>query len=237
MIHLDRYQATAEFLARHEGLTVSDYAVITVVDNGCGIKDEHMNHIFEPFFTTKEPGKGTGLGLAMGYGALKTHGGVIEAESSAAGEGTTMSIYLPLIEPDQHASNRAVEDIIVEGKGETILLVDDNETVLEIGRDVLEGLGYRVLVAEDGLAAIEVYSEQQFDIDLLILDVVMPRLGGVEALQSIREINPDVKAMFATGYDKLSALGVRGENSKEKVISKPFAVSELSQIVREILDR
>ncbi|RLL53300.1 response regulator [Mariprofundus sp. EBB-1] len=234
-IHLNRYLATAEFLAKHEDVDAVEYAVISVVDNGCGIKDKYMDHIFEPFFTTKEPGKGTGLGLAMGYGALRTHNGVIEAKSS--GKGTTMKVYLPLIESDGEMNIAMNEDAVVNGKGETILLVDDNKTVLETGRDVLEGLGYRVLVAEDGLAAIEVYSEQQFDIDLLILDVVMPRLGGVEALQSIREINPDVKAMFATGYDKLSALGVRGENSKEKVISKPFAVSELSQVVREILDR
>ena len=235
-ISLDRYHADAKFLDRNKDMKGGDYAVIAVADNGCGIKPENRAHIFEPFFTTKEPGKGTGLGLAMGYGAIKTHEGVIEIGSSSAKGGTTISVYLPLTESGPHVAGNASEYVVVDGKGETILLVDDNKTVLETGRDVLEGLGYQVITAEDGLEAIEIYAEQKDKIDLIILDVVMPRLGGMEALQSIREMNPDVKAFFATGYDKLSTLGVRGKNIDEKVISKPFAVSELSQLIRKTLN-
>ena len=236
-ISLDRYHAADDFLARNEGLKKGDYAVISVIDNGCGIKTEDKSYVFEPFFTTKEPGKGTGLGLAMGYGALKTHNGVIEVGSSSAEKGTTMHVYIPLIESGTYETGKVREDAVLDGKGETILLVDDNKTVLEIGRDVLEGLGYCILTAEDGLAAIELYSERKDEIDLLILDVVMPCLGGMEALQGIREMNPDVKAFFATGYDKLSTLGIRGQNIEEQVISKPFSVSELSQLIRKTLEQ
>jgi len=237
-ISLDHYHADKEFFKKHEGLEKSEYACISVIDNGTGISDEHLEHVYEPFFTTKEPGRGTGLGLAMVYGAIKTHGGVIDIETSITEPaGTTVKLYLPLLEAGHVAASTAPEERLFEGSGETILLVDDNETVLDTGRDVLEGLGYKVLTAEDGLGAIECYSERQDDIDLVILDVVMPRLGGVDALKQLREINPNVKAIFATGYDKLSTLGSRGKALDEKVISKPFAVSRLSRLIREALTK
>jgi len=237
-ISLDHYHADDNFFKKHEGQEKRDYACISVIDNGTGISAEHLEHVFEPFFTTKEQGRGTGLGLAMVYGAIKTHGGVIDIETSTTEPtGTTVRFCLPLIESGQPDSVVKSEDEIMQGCGETILLVDDNETVLDTGRDVLEGLGYQVLVAEDGLVAVECYREQQHEIDLVILDIVMPRLGGVDALRQMRQINPDVKAIYATGYDKLSALGSRGKVFSEKVISKPFAVSRLSQLIRETLSK
>jgi len=237
LIRLDRYKADAAFFERHEGLEPKAYACISVIDNGSGIKPEHRDHIFEPFFTTKEPGKGTGLGLAMVYGAIETHGGVIEIHSMEKGQpGTTVQLFLPLIDPGQLADSTSIKDQVVEGRGETILLVDDNETVLETGRDVLEGLGYRVLTAQDGVDAVALYTERQHEIDLVILDVVMPRLGGADAMKRMRELNPHMKAMFATGYDRLSTLGKDRSAISEKVISKPFAISELSQTVRQMLD-
>nr|WP_241696948.1 PAS domain S-box protein [Mariprofundus sp. KV] len=236
-ISLHRFHADAQFIALHEGVNEGDYACIEVSDNGCGMSDENVTHIFEPFFTTKELGKGTGLGLAMVYGAVKTHGGVIDVESSQGeASGTTMRIYLPLIESDLVSDSDISMDQVVSGQGETILLVDDNLTVLETGRDVLEGLGYQVLTAEDGESAIEVYKSHMSEVDLIIFDVVMPKLGGVEALQAIRDFNPDVKAIFATGYDKLSTLGAINQEFKERVISKPFAMSKLSQLIREVLE-
>nr|WP_241697811.1 PAS domain S-box protein [Mariprofundus sp. NF] len=236
-ISLHRFHADKQFIAMHEGLREGEYACIEVRDNGCGMSEENIQHIFEPFFTTKELGKGTGLGLAMVYGAVKTHGGVIDVQS-AQGEtsGTTMQIYLPLIESDALLTGDVDMDQVVSGQGETILLVDDNQTVLETGRDVLEGLGYQVLTAEDGESAIEVYKTHMSEIDLIILDVVMPKLGGVEALQAIKDFNPEVKAMFATGYDKASTLGGMNQELKERVISKPFAMSKLSQMIREVLE-
>jgi len=233
-VRLDHFHADRNFAAQYDGFNEGEYACIAVTDNGQGIKPEHIEHVFEPFFTTKEQGKGTGLGLAMVYGTVKTHGGVVEVKSSPAG--TTIQLYLPLITTAEVVGASGLSDAIMHGQGETILLVDDNEMVLETGRDVLEGLGYAVLTATDGLSAIEVYQTHRDKIDLLILDVVMPGLGGVEALQAIRDINPDVKAMFATGYDKLRTLGETVNEAGEKVISKPFAVGTLSQSIREVLD-
>ena len=236
-VQLDHFYADADFIKLHDSITEGEYACIAVIDNGSGIQAKNLEHIFEPFFTTKEPGRGTGLGLAMVYGAVRTHAGLIDVTSSQIEPtGTTIQIYLPLLRSGEAVALDEQHDEIIRGQGETILLVDDNETVLETGRDVLEGLGYIVLTAEDGVFAIEQYQAHKDEIDMLILDVVMPRLGGVEALQAIRDINPDVKAMFATGYDKLSTLGARQNEITEKVISKPFAVSKLSQAIREVLD-
>jgi len=237
-VKLDRFYADASFFKGYSDIEEGEYACLSVIDNGMGIDPVHLQHIFEPFFTTKEPGRGTGLGLAMAYGSVKTHGGVIDVKSSQhEPSGTTVRLYFPLLSSGQVVALGASDDKIINGDGETILLVDDNDTVLETGCDVLEGLGYRVLTASDGVMAVEMYHSHGDEIDLLILDVVMPRLGGVEALQEIREINPHVKAMFATGYDKLSTLGVRKSEITEKVISKPFAVSKLSQMIREILEQ
>ncbi|PJA31678.1 MAG: hypothetical protein CO187_08110, partial [Zetaproteobacteria bacterium CG_4_9_14_3_um_filter_53_7] len=233
-VQLDRFQADDTFAALHEGMREGEYAHISVIDNGSGIKAEHIEHVFEPFFTTKEQGKGTGLGLAMAYGTVKTHGGYIEIKA-AEPTGTVVQIYLPLIATGNVVDMGAKEDQVIAGHGETILLVDDNDTVRETASDVLEGLGYKVFTAEDGLLAIEAYRLHRDQIDLVILDVVMPRLGGAEALQEIRCINPDVKALFATGYDKLSTLAA--PVVKEKVISKPFAISILSQAIRDLLDQ
>jgi len=229
-IRLERFHADEAFIGKHENMDEGEYACISVIDNGTGIEDEQLTHIFEPFFTTKEIGKGTGLGLAMVYGAVTMHGGTIEITSSPAG--TNVQIFLPLLASDHPADIGGQYDKIISGQGETILLVDDNAMVQETGRDLLEALGYKVLTANDGLTAIEQYKSHQDKIDLLILDVVMPNLGGVDALTAIRDINPQVKAMFATGYDKLRT---QADDITEKIISKPFAVSTLSQAIREML--
>jgi len=231
-IRLERFHADAAFHKQHEEADEENYACISVTDNGTGIEDNQMEHIFEPFFTTKELGKGTGLGLAMVYGAVKMHGGVIDITSSPAG--TSVKIYLPLLQSDQIAEMDEQHDEIEPGHGETILLVDDNAMVQETGRDLLNSLGYKVLTANDGLTAIEQYREHGNDIDMLLLDVVMPNLGGVEALQTIREINPKAKAVFATGYDKLRT---QADDITEIIITKPFTVSKLSQAIRKTLEK
>lgn len=232
-IVLNHFHADKHFMAYHETLQGLDFACLTVSDNGLGIKDEHLEHIFEPFFTTKEFGKGTGLGLAMSYGAIKTHGGAITVKSKQGGDdhGTSISIYLPLLEEPQTITLETKEDAIIEGNGETILLVDDNEAVLHTGREVLEGLGYQIITACDGENAVELYKAHQHEIDLVILDVVMPKLSGPDALQIIKTINPNVKAIFATGYDKSSVSQSKAIKAKELIISKPFAINKLSKAI------
>ncbi len=234
-VTLDQCLVDEEFLERYPAISSRDVACIRISDNGEGMSPEIQKHIFEPFFTTKGVGKGTGLGLAMVYGAIQSHGGAIAVESEE-GVGTIVRIYLPLLQAG--SAEGVVDDTtgVLGGRGETILLVDDEATVLATGKDVLESLGYNVLTATDGLKAVEQYIAHRDEIDLLMLDVVMPHMGGQEALRKIREITPDVRALFVTGYDKDDALGEDGDASPEMVIKKPFSINKLSQAMRALLD-
>jgi CheY-like chemotaxis protein len=191
-----------------------------------------MERIFDPFFTTKEVGGGTGLGLASAYGIIKAHGGYIDVESKK-GQGTTFSIYL-------HRSRKPVEHVVetddqlVKETG-TALLVDDEGVILEVGKDLLEAMGYRVLTADNGKEAIEVYRKNRDDIDIVVLDMVMPTVGGGEVFDCMKEINPDVKVLLSSGYSvdgEATEILERGCNS---FIQKPFRMNELADKIGEIL--
>ncbi len=210
------------------------YVLLAVTDTGTGMYKKTMERIFDPFFTTKEMGRGTGLGLASAYGIIKGHGGYIDADSTR-GRGTTFSIYLP-------ASKKKVQKVakteerLVKGTG-TALLVDDEEVILEVGRELLEALGYRVLLAQDGKEAIKVYEENQDKIDIVVLDVVMPGMGGGEAYDSMKDINPDIKVLLSSGFSidgEASKILERGCNG---FIQKPFTMKELSGEIGKILKR
>ena len=232
-ITLDRCLVDDALRKRHPDMEGHAFAHIRISDNGVGIQPEDLEHIFEPFFTTKEQGKGTGLGLAMVYGALQTHGGTIVVDSPA-GQGTHFDLYLPLFK--QATNDRAGEglDDAAQGHGELILLADDDADVLSMSREVLERLGYRVVTAYDGLMAVDVYQERREEIALLIMDMVMPKLDGPGAYHIIREIDPAVKVLFATGYD-MGALSQIPEIGRDRVITKPFAVDDLSQRIQRLL--
>jgi len=212
-----------------------EYAHITVQDNGCGISHKQIDNVFDPFFTTKEQGKGTGLGLAMVYGAVKKHSGYIDVESEP-GVGTTFHLYFPVMEQETTSVEETEQLEIVEGNGESILLVDDETNVLMTGRDVLETLKYNVLTAGNGEEAVDVFKAHAADIDLVILDVVMPVLGGADACRMMREISPDVKVLFSTGYDKEQVLGQHKSDESHAVLVKPFSIPDLSHAVRKSLD-
>ncbi len=210
------------------------YVRIMVSDTGIGMDEKTMERIFEPFFTTKELGKGTGLGLASVYGIIKNHGGFINVDSEK-GKGTTFTIYLPTTKRDV----KIKEDDpgrILEGS-ETILLVDDEKIILNVGLEILESMGYQVLVAGSGKAAIEVYKENQDKIDMIILDTIMPEMGGNETYQQLKEINPQVKVLLSSGYGiddqavQMLALDCDG------FIQKPFNMKDLSKSTRAILDK
>ena len=235
VLTIESFEADEQFVSSHEGLDHHLFAHLIVKDNGAGIRDENKEHIFEPFYTTKEVGMGTGLGLSMVYGAIQSHGGVLEVESQDE-VGTSFHIYLPLIKEENiHiAPEYGVEPFM--GNGEVILLVDDNADVRETGKEVLESLGYQVLEASDGLQAIEVFVVSQHDISLIIMDVVMPRLGGVQAIERIKDINPDVKVIFASGYDKDEGLKSEMPSDEYNMLSKPFSVTTLSHEIRKHLD-
>jgi len=209
------------------------YLEISVSDTGVGMSKEIQEHIFEPFFTTKGVGKGTGLGLAVVYGTVLCHQGEVSVQSEPD-VGTIFKIYLPIVEDDV---TLAVGDCeIITGKG-GILLVDDEEILRDVGRDLLEELGYTVFLAEDGLRALEVFFTHRSEISLVILDMIMPKMGGRETYLQLRELEPDINVLFCSGFnsegtgDELLRLGARG------FIQKPYNRSVLSQMVAEALGR
>jgi len=230
-IGLEAWRASDEYLESHTYFTTNAYAHLSVQDNGCGIPDQQLEHLFEPFFTTKEVGKGTGLGLAMVYGAVKTHQGFIEVDS-VEGKGSTFHVYLPLLEPITQTDISLKQGKLVYGHGEMILLVDDEQHIIDTGRDVLEVLGYRVMTATDGQQAVDIFEANAETIDLCIFDVVMPVMGGDVAARTIREKYPEAHIIFATGYDQHLLQGM----ADEAVLTKPFAIEEMSHLIREQLD-
>ena len=209
-----------------------NYVLLTVTDTGIGMDRKTMERIFDPFFTTKEMGRGTGLGLASAYGIVKGHGGYIDVESEK-GYGTTFSIHLPASDKRVRKAVKGAEHF-VKGTG-TVLLVDDEETVLEVGRELLKAMGYHVLTARDGKEAIEVYRKNQDNIDLVLLDMVMPNIGGGEAYDRLKEINTHIKVLLSSGYSihgEASEILERGCNG---FIQKPYKMEDLSIKIRDIL--
>ncbi|MES0370809.1 MAG: ATP-binding protein [Mariprofundaceae bacterium] len=233
-IGLKAFHADDAFIKRYTYFKAGQYAHLTIEDNGCGIPKEHIEHLFEPFFTTKEPGKGTGLGLAMVFGSVKAHKGFIQMESFE-GKGSICHIYIPLLET-KNIDDAPPQQKVARGRGETILLVDDESHILETGEKVLGSLGYRVLIAADGLEAVNLFSANQGEISLVIMDIVMPRLGGVKAVERIRKIRPDIKVIFSTAYDKDATLPDRIPLNGSTILSKPYKLEDLSKIIRDNLD-
>jgi len=209
------------------------YVKLAVADTGIGMDEDTQERIFDPFFTTKEMGRGTGLGLASVYGIIKSHGGYIDVDSEE-GQGTTFSIFLPVSEKKHHEENKSTKHII-EGSG-TILLVDDEELVLEVGSKLIERIGYKVFVAKNGSEAIDVYKECKAKIDLVILDMIMPKMGGGETYDKMKRIDSNVKVLLSSGYSiegEAAEIIKRGCNS---FIQKPFSMNALSVKIDQILD-
>lgn len=214
------------------------YVMIVVKDTGHGMDKEVMQRIFDPFFTTKEVGDGTGLGLSSVYGIVKNHKGYIDVFSEK-GKGTSFEIFLPA--SSMESSPSVEEKIIGEegqgGQGTTILLVDDEWVVLEVGKEMLESLGYAVFTARSGKEALQLYEQQREEIDLVILDLVLPEMGGAEIFDQLKQIDPNVKVLLSTGY------GIEGEAGKllnrgcEGFIQKPFRIDQLARKLDEILHR
>lgn len=234
-LKIGTFEADDPFSNKYPGLHGRKFAQLTVSDNGSGISEADIGHIFEPFHTTKAVGHGTGLGLSMVYGAIRAHQGVIEVESEV-GKCTAFHIYLPLVEekiveipPDELTA-------AVPGNGELILMVDDNVDIRNAGREVLNSIGYQVLEAADGLQAVEQFAANRHAIDLIIMDVVMPQLGGIQAAERIRALCRNTKVIFATGYDKGETLNSEMPSDDHVVLSKPYNIVKLSQAIRAQLD-
>jgi PAS domain S-box-containing protein len=208
------------------------YAIVKISDTGAGMDVRTKSRIFEPFFTTKEKGKGTGMGLAMAYGVIKNHGGFITVESEP-GKGSSFSVYLPATEKQPETETADVKEIPT-GKG-TILIVDDEDFVREAGRSILRQCGYEVIEAADGLEAIKIYNEKKDSIDMVILDIIMPRMGGKAAFEKIKEINPDVKVLISSGYSIDGAAKEILDAGAKDFMQKPYNFKELTNRIKNIL--
>ena len=222
-----------EGYAKSFSIKAGNYVKISVTDTGLGMDEKTRERIFEPFFTTKEMGRGTGLGLATVYGIIKGHNGYINVDSEKGG-GTTFTIYLPSSEKEVKIEVKTPEKLLIGH--ETILLVDDEDVIIAVTRDILESLGYSVRSAKSGHEAIEIYKADRDMIDLVILDMVMPEMGGGETFDRLKEINPDVKVILSSGYS-LNGQAIRiMERGCHTFIQKPFTLLSLSQMVRDVLD-
>ena len=208
------------------------YIRISMTDTGTGMDEKTRERIFDPFFTTKEMGRGTGLGLATVYGIIKGHKGMINVYSEP-GHGTTFTIYLPASEKEV-VKEKAATATIVRGT-ETILLVDDERMVLEVNKELLEYMGYRVQTAGNGQEAIAVYMEKRNEIDLVILDMIMPGISGGETFDRLREINPGVKILLSSGYSVTGQAQEILDRGCNGFLQKPFQLENLSLKVREVL--
>ncbi len=211
------------------------YACIAVTDTGMGMDEKTKERIFEPFFTTREMGRGTGLGLAIVYGIIRQHNGYINVYSEPD-KGTTLRIYLPLIGSElKELASEALP--APKGGTETVLVAEDDIEVRRLTKEVLEGSGYKVTEAEDGVDAINKFMEDKNGIQILLFDLIMPKKNGKEAYEEIRKMRPDIKVLFTSGYtaDIIHAKGILEEGIN--LISKPVSPDDLLRKLREVLDR
>lgn len=223
-----------KFIASQNFGKPGPYALITVTDTGSGMEEATRLRIFEPFFTTKEVGKGTGLGLAVAYGIIQQHDGYINVYSEP-GTGTTFRIYLPLITVKVEEERWSQEEVSVGGT-ETILLAEDDEYVRDMTRSVLTDFGYTVIEAVNGADAVTKFTEHNESINLLLLDLIMPKMNGTEALDKIRQIRPGIKAIFSSGYAPDTIRQKAALADGIHLIAKPASPTELLRKVRQVLD-
>lgn len=230
----ENIQLDEGYCERHFNVLPGAYALLLVSDTGTGMDKETMSHIFEPFFTTKEVGKGTGLGLATVFGIVKQHQGHIMCYSEP-GHGTTFKIYFPSSSVEEHHET-VPNHSEVQGGTETILLVDDEETLRNLGSRILRKVGYDVILAENGRQALEIYARHPGRIALTLLDLVMPEMDGQKCLEEIMKVNPTAKVLITSGYPQdgisisLQAAGAKG------FVDKPFDQKKLLSLIRDVID-
>lgn len=210
------------------------YVLLQVTDTGSGIPPEILDRIFEPFFTTKEQGKGTGLGLSTVNSIVKGHGGVLEVNSKV-GTGTTFNIYLPAADPSGRAALDQKPRERLLGNNELILLIDDESALVEVAACALTSCGYRVLTAESGVRARDLCAAQDSTIDLAVVDMMMPRLDGPATIRALKELQPDLRFIVATGLNEGDKTRARFDEQPVTILSKPFSLDQLREAVQDAL--
>jgi CheY-like chemotaxis protein len=229
-IGLDFLSFSEERLRSYPWAKPGEYLLLAVIDNGHGISPEILSSIFEPFFTTKPQGRGTGLGLSVVQGIIQQHGGFIQV-SSQTGYGSMFSVHLPLIsEPSSRVDERSEEPVKVamQGRGRLVLVAEDEVAVRQATQQMLVRLGYRVVEAADGLQAIELVEQHGEELAVVLLDMIMPRLGGLEAAERIRRLRPNLPLIFSTGYSGGRELQGAMPGEDVVVLSKPYTSAELA---------
>ncbi len=235
VIETTQVMLNEEFVKTHVEAQAGQHVIVAVSDTGVGMDKATVQRIFDPFFTTKEKGKGTGLGLSMVYGIVKAHGGFIRVYSEL-GHGSTFRVYLPASAKVVVHQGLEVEEQELKDGTETILVVDDEEYVRTLVCDILQGAGYHVLTASDGQEALEVYARQKDHIDAVILDMVMPRLGGKETYEKLREITPNVRVLLSSGYSENGTAREILNRGALGFLQKPYRSRELLRKLRHVLD-
>jgi len=236
VIKADKVKVDSDFVLASGFGQPGEYALLTFTDNGKGMGDDVVKHIFEPFYTTKELGKGTGLGLSIVYGIIKKHGGYISCHSTV-GTGTSFHVYLPLLTGSASVEEKvsAVSNMPDNG-ADVILVAEDNDIARDFARDILEEFGYSVLLARDGEETLEVFKENLDRIDLIILDVIMPKLKGREVYDAVMAIDPSMKILFCSGYSRDDIISQGALERGMNFLAKPFTPKELLIKIRGVLD-
>jgi PAS domain S-box-containing protein len=231
----------ADFVRRHPGANAGPHVLLTVTDTGRGMDDAIRRHVFDPFFTTKQVGKGTGLGLASVYGIVKAHGGYIHCYSEP-GSGTTFQVHLPAAEADEipqgtldQLESRTRTGMGNDQGGQTILIVDDEREIRELTQEALEDFGYAVLTATNGEEALAIYQELGHSIDLVLLDLNMPGMGGHKCLQELLRLDPAIRVLIASGYSANGQARATMESGAAGFIGKPYQLRELQTTVLDAL--
>jgi two-component system cell cycle sensor histidine kinase/response regulator CckA len=235
IIETQNIEIDQEFCRHHAYARQGSFVLLSVSDSGFGMNASTAERIFEPFFTTKEMGKGTGLGLATVYGVVKQHEGFIHLYSEP-GKGTTFRVYLPASSGTAEPREPKRDEQVPKGT-ETILLAEDNEGLQEAAKEMLERLGYRVILASNGTEAVRIFTNNPGQFDLIILDVVMPKASGPAAFSQMMAVRADLRVVFSTGYtaEAASLTSLAGQGAS--VLQKPYSFRSLAQTVRAILDR
>jgi CheY-like chemotaxis protein len=225
----------AEYAGMNREVQPGQYILIRVSDSGTGIPKAIRDRIFDPFFTTKEVGKGTGLGLSTVQAVVKSHGGQINVYSEE-GHGTEFRIYLPAYAGEGESSRVDEPAQLQRGHGEIILVVDDEEAVREITQQTLEAFGYRVLVAEDGAAALAIYRQHRAVIAVVLTDMMMPVMDGLATIRALRKINPQVKIIAASGLAASSMVTKAVNAGVMHFLPKPYTAEVMLRVLAEILE-
>ena len=224
-----------DFVNTHFGAHEGDYVVLSVTDNGVGMTEEVRERIFEPFFSTKDQKRGTGMGLSTVYGIVRNHGGMITVYSEV-GKGTILKLFFPAAGEHKDETN-SIEKYKRPDLNATILIIDNEPIVTETWKDFLSRKGFIVITANDGIEGLEIFQNRAGEIDLVILDYLMPNIVGKETVTRLKGIDPDVKILLSSGYKKNANTDEIPEENIDGFIEKPTLLTELNRIIVEILIR